>query len=64
MGLFRVIPQDLKVRKLEKHLAREDFPYLDTVESPHVVASHWKRLFLALPEPLIPQSILVVLDDI
>ena len=39
---------------LEKHLAREDYPYLDTVESPHVIASHWKKLFLALPEPLVP----------
>ena len=51
-----MMPQDTKVRMLEKHLAMEDYPYLDTVESPHVVARYWKKLFLALSEPFIPYS--------
>ena len=39
-GIFRVTSRADDVRTLERHLSRENWPFLETVENPHTVANY------------------------
>ena len=52
------------VRTLVRHLSRENWPFLETVESPHTVANYWKRVLADMPEPLVTFSLYELVVEI
>ena len=64
VGIFRVTSRADDVRTLERHLSRENWPFLETVESPHTVANYWKRVLADMPEPLVTFSLYEQLGQI
>ena len=53
-GIFRVTSSDAQLRDIEIHMSQENYPFLKSIDNPHLVANYWKRLLREMQEPLIP----------